>query len=140
MAFTPSQWNVMSSRAGTLRGVHVHPTHDDYLVMVEGCMTLGLADLRSSPSPAWGMTLELAVDDMTALLIPHGVAHGFYFPVDSTLLYGVSRVFDPVDELGCRWDDPELGIPWAVRDPILSERDLTAGPFGALLDEFAGRR
>ena len=40
------QWNCVHSRANTLRGVHVHLVHDDYLLMVAGAARIGLCDLR----------------------------------------------------------------------------------------------
>jgi hypothetical protein len=40
------QWNAVTSRAGTLRGAHVHRRHADYLVVLAGHLTLGLVDLR----------------------------------------------------------------------------------------------
>ena len=30
------------------------------------------------------------------------------------------------------WNDPEIGIAWPVTDPILSARDRTHPPLGAL--------
>src|SRR5687768_10705310 len=45
------QWNAVTSRAGTLRGVHVHRHHADYLVLLTGRMCLGLADLRRGHHP-----------------------------------------------------------------------------------------
>lgn len=32
----PIQWNAVESAARTLRGVHVHPRHDDYLILLRG--------------------------------------------------------------------------------------------------------
>ena len=45
-ACEPVQWSVINSEAGVLRGVHVHVTHTDYLIVVTGVMLLGLHDLR----------------------------------------------------------------------------------------------
>ncbi|MCH8346086.1 MAG: dTDP-4-dehydrorhamnose 3,5-epimerase family protein, partial [Chloroflexi bacterium] len=38
----PVQWNFVTSRAGVLRGVHVHVRHDDYLILVKGRASVGL--------------------------------------------------------------------------------------------------
>ena len=35
------------------------------------------------------------------------------------------------DNWGCRWDDPELGIPWPAGEAVLSERNAA---FGSLAD------
>jgi len=38
-------------------------------------------------------------------------------------IYAVSHYWDVDDELGCRWNDPDLEIPWSPEDPLLSPRD-----------------
>jgi dTDP-4-dehydrorhamnose 3,5-epimerase len=118
----PVQWNLVRSRAGTLRGVHVHSRHSDYLMLVEGRMTVCLRDLRPG-GEASAMAVEFEAPRVQALFIPPGVAHGFYYPVDSVHVYAVSRYFDPADDLGCRWDDPELGMPWPETPRQVSARD-----------------
>ena len=46
----------MRSLAGTLRGVHVHNPHADYLFVVDGHMVLGIHDIREdSPTRGRGM-------------------------------------------------------------------------------------
>src|SRR3970282_2615067 len=42
----PVQWNFVRSQANVLRGVHVHPRHDDYLIVLQNRMEIGLKDLR----------------------------------------------------------------------------------------------
>lgn len=136
------QWNAVSSRAKTLRGVHVHPRHWDYLVMAAGTMRLGLADLRpESPTHGLACCLELRAEAPCAGIIPPGVAHGFYFPEDSVHIYGVSHYWDTADELGCRWDDPEMAIPWGEIEPrFVSERDLELPSLGELAGPLATAR
>jgi dTDP-4-dehydrorhamnose 3,5-epimerase len=130
----PVQWNAVRSEAGVVRGVHCHPLHADALIVVAGMMRLGLADLRpASPTAGAACTLELPGDEMRLVTIPPGVAHGFYFPVPSLHVYAVDRTWDPDDELGCRWDDPELGLDWELAGPVrISERDERLGSFAAL--------
>lgn len=120
----PIQWNAVHTHAGVLRGVHVHPRHDDYLTVVRGCATIGLRDLREgSPTEGAAACVELSEEPPTAISIPHGVAHGFYFQQPSTHIYSVSHYWDMADELGCRWDDPALEIPWPQREAQISSRD-----------------
>lgn len=138
----PRQWNLVSSVANTLRGVHVHIRHTDYLVVIRGRAAVGLVDLRRrSPTYRRALVREVSGDRLEALVIPPGVAHGFYFHTDAMHIYAVSHYWDPADELGCRWDDPGLGLQWAVQAPRLSERDARAGSLEALLErlpEFEG--
>lgn len=129
----PVQWNVAHSRAGTFRGVHVHPRHDDYLLIVGGRATVGVRDLRSgSPTEGVSAIVEMRGDRPAGLVVPHGVAHGFYFHEDSIHVYSVSHYFDPEDELACHWSDPGLGISWPFEDPLLSARDASAGSLAEL--------
>jgi dTDP-4-dehydrorhamnose 3,5-epimerase len=124
----PVQWNYVNSEANVLRGVHVHHQHIDYLLLCQGCMSLGLCDIRES-SPTFGtrFLLELTDQKFQLVVIPTGVAHGFYFPSAASIIYGVSHYWDLKDELGCKWDDPELNLPWPAQTPNLSQRDLHAG-------------
>jgi len=51
------------------------------------------------------------------------VSHGFAAVTDLTLTYLVDSYYNPADELGVAWDDPDLGADWAVSDPVVSARD-----------------
>lgn len=130
----PVQWNAVSSNANVLRGVHAHIRHTDYLTLAVGSATIGLHDLRpDSPTGGLGATVELDAEEPAALVIPVGVAHGFYFHTERSVhVYAVSHEFDPADELGCRWDDPELDIAWPSSEPQISPRDRALGPLSEL--------
>ena len=57
------QWNLVSSAPNTLRGVHVHLAHWDYLHVAVGAMLLGLNDMRPwSPTHGQSALLRLAAD------------------------------------------------------------------------------
>jgi dTDP-4-dehydrorhamnose 3,5-epimerase len=132
----PVQWNVVHSEAGVLRGVHVHPTHDDYLTVVRGRATVGLRDMRGgSPTENSTACVELSEERPTAISIPHGVAHGFYFHEPATHVYAVSHYWDMTDELGCCWDDPALEIPWPQQEAQISPRDEDLPSLDALIGE-----
>jgi dTDP-4-dehydrorhamnose 3,5-epimerase len=134
----PVQWNVVASRALTVRGVHVHIVHLDYWMLVRGTATVGFRDLRTH-SPTWGRAgaLYLSGEVPEILVIPPGVAHGFQFHEPSIHVYAVTHYWNLADELGCRWNDPELGIAWPVAEALLSPRDREAQPLAALLRELA---
>jgi dTDP-4-dehydrorhamnose 3,5-epimerase len=132
----PVQWNVVSSNKGVLRGVHVHPRHDDYLVILSGRATVGLHDLRrSSDTHGLAATAELSGDELRAISIPHGVAHGFLFHEPSMHLYAVSHYWDTADEVACHWDDEGLRIDWPFEPSLVSERDAAAPSLADLLNE-----
>jgi dTDP-4-dehydrorhamnose 3,5-epimerase len=131
----PVQWNVVRSEAGVLRGVHVHIRHDDYLTVPYGRASVGLRDLRrGSATEGMATVVDLRAEYPGALVIPHGVAHGFYFHEPSLHVYAVSQYWDPEDELSCHWADPELEIPWPSRSAEVSERDAQSPPLRDLLD------
>ena len=132
----PPQWNLARSKPGTLRGVHVHPMHDDYVVVLSGRLTIGLYDLRrGSPTVGCSALVALSGDDLGALLIPRGVGHGSVHHESTNLLVGVTHYWgDPLDELGCRWDDPDLGLDWPEQPTLITERDSTAPSLAGLLD------
>ena len=134
----PVQWNAVRSEAGVLRGVHVHIRHDDYLTVPFGRASVGIRDLRrDSPTEGLATVVELGAERPAALVIPHGVAHGFYFHEPSLHVYAVSEYWDPEDELGCHWADPELAIPWPVGSARVSERDEQSPPLSDLLGRLA---
>lgn len=95
----------------------------------------GLRDLRPhSPTAGRRSLVELSGRDRRVVVIPHGVAHGFFFPEPSLHVYSMTEYWNPGEGLGCRWDDPDLEIPWAVQgDPLLSERDAGLGSLKELL-------
>ncbi len=122
----PVQWNAVYSRPNTLRGMHVH-VHQDYLFLAQGEMLLVLKDLRPD-SPTFNLTVStrLLGTEPAAWMVPTGVAHGFYFPVESLTLYGLSHVWSRERDTGFRWDDPDFDFHWPTQNPILSERDAHA--------------
>ena len=85
-----------------------------------------LHDLRvGSPTASKTQILEIGDHDDRGVFIPPGVAHGFAAMTDLTLTYLVDSYYNPADELGLAWNDPDVGAEWAVDDPILSVRDLS---------------
>jgi dTDP-4-dehydrorhamnose 3,5-epimerase len=140
----PVQWNLMRNRPGTLRGVHAHWRHEDYLVPVAGPMWLALKDIRhDSPTLGAKCELDLHGDRPVAVRVPPGVAHGFYFASESMFLFGVSSYWDTEDELACAWNDPVLGFGWAPLGdaaPTLSSRDAEAGSLAVMTAEWHRRR
>lgn len=131
------QWNVTHSKTHVLRGIHLHWKHMDYLIVLKGHMTLYMHDIRPD-SVTKGQTYVIELKDtlLQAIVIPTGVAHGFYFNEDSTHIYAVSEYWDKEDELGCMWNSPELNISWPTHDLVLSERDQNACTYDAMIQEY----
>jgi len=120
----PVQWSMIRSKANTLRGMHVHVRHSDYLTLPQGEVLFGMFDLRKhSPTFRNSLTLRFTQDQMRLLYIPPGVGHAFYFPVDSIIVCSATHYFDSTDDLPCRWDDQAMGLFPDIQSPILSDRD-----------------
>lgn len=134
----PLQWNLVNSVPNTLRGVHTHADHYDYLIIIAGEMVLGLRDSRvGSPSFGWATTVRVTGEDPHIVVVPPGVSHGFFFTKPSTHVYGVTAHFVRPEEAICRWDDPDLGFDWPCTDPILSPRDAAAVSYKDMLARFS---
>ena len=129
----PIQWNTVTSEANVLRGVHVHRVHWDYFFLLSGEMLFGMHDMRpASPTYRRSVLLPLTGDKLTCVTVPPGVAHGFYYVTPSLHVYAVTHYHDHADEMGCRWDSPELGLKWTNPRPKLSKRDENAMSYAEL--------
>ncbi len=118
------QTNRSDSKAGVLRGLHYHHQQVDYWYCMWGIVRVGLADLRPQSSTFKATeTLEIGDADQRGVLIPAGVAHGFYAVTDATLSYIVDNYYTGGDEYGVAWNDPDLAIDWGTTAPLLSQRD-----------------
>lgn len=123
------QGNRVDRRAGAVVGLHFHLRQADYWYVTSGRARTVLHDLRRR-SPTEGRTLVLDMDGDTGpgVYIPPGVAHGFSALTDLTLTYLVDGYYDPHDEHGVAWDDPDIAADWGVEDPVLSQRDRDNPP------------
>lgn len=117
------QANHSHSRRGVLRGLHYHLGQADLWYVVRGTAQVALVDLRGEGSPPLVETLTVGEPSPCTIYVPPRVAHGFLALTDVDLVYLVTREYDASDEHGLAWDDPALAIPWALPDPILSDRD-----------------
>lgn len=118
------QANRSDKVAGSLVGLHYHLRQADYWYAVAGTARVVLHDLRSaSATEGSTMILELSGSSHRGVYIPPGVAHGFAAHTDLVLWYMVDGYYDPQDELGVAWDDPDLAIDWGITEPVISVRD-----------------
>lgn len=122
------QDNHSLSKKNVIRGLHFQhePRAQGKLVRVlRGSVWDVAVDLRSgSPCYKRWLGVELSADNRLMLFIPPGFAHGFAALTDDVhLLYKCTEEYDGALDAGIRWDDPDIGIEWPVRDPIVSEKD-----------------
>jgi dTDP-4-dehydrorhamnose 3,5-epimerase len=124
VGFKAKQWNIVYSNPGALRGMRLHHTHSDYVVLFKGKAIYALLDLRAgSPTENKLAMVDLDGSKPRSVIIPPGVAHGFYFFEESYYVYCVTHYYDPDDEFGFKFDDPDANIPWPSKEVILTERD-----------------
>ena len=96
--------------AGAVVGLHYHLHQADYWQCARGTARVILHDFRlGSPTEGATQTLEISEDNRRGVFIPPGVAHGFASLTDVTMTYLVDSYYNPDDELGVAWDDPEVG-------------------------------
>jgi dTDP-4-dehydrorhamnose 3,5-epimerase len=66
----------------------------------------------------------LSGENKRQFYIPPGFAHGFAVLSETAFFqYKCTEFYSPKDELAIRWDDPDIGIKWPLKEPLLSERD-----------------
>ena len=134
------QGNRADRQAGCIVGLHYHLHQADYWYVPMGSARVVLHDLREgSPTDGATLTIDLGEKpdgtfDHRGVFIPPGVAHGFAALTDMVITYLVDGYYNPDDELGVAWDDPEIAADWGVTDPVLSARDQ-ANPKRAQLPE-----
>ncbi len=116
------------SRKGVLRGMHFQKSRPQghWVNALRGTVFDAAVDLRRD-SPTFRCVACLVLDSRQRQSVywPPGVAHGFYVQSDeATLLYKLTGYYEPGDESGISWRDPELSIPWPLDgSPLLKPRD-----------------
>jgi dTDP-4-dehydrorhamnose 3,5-epimerase len=82
-------------------------------------------------SKTYGKYLWVFLEKGKWLYVPKGFAHGFLALSDeTTVLYKCDDLYNPTDESGIIWNDPDLAIDWKklfddynIDAPIVSEKD-----------------
>lgn len=120
-----------SLEKGTLRGIHFQkePYAQAKLVRcIAGEIIDYAVDLRKdSPTYKDWTGVKLSAKNKKMLFIPKGFGHGFLTLDNNTeVLYKVDNYYDHECERSIRFDDPDLGIVWELKSPILSEKDSSA--------------
>lgn len=127
--FTPVQTSLSRNpHLHTLRGMHYQPAPnaETKLVRVSRGRIFDVAvDLRpDSPTYRQWTAAELSAENLAALLIPEGVAHGFLtLEPDTDVIYQIAPAYRPGHEAGVRWDDPAFAIAWPAAPALISARD-----------------
>ena len=121
------QDNLSRSSYGVVRGLHyqVKNPQGKLVTCLNGRVLDVAVDLRVE-SETRGQYYATVLDSerRNQLWIPPGFAHGFsVLSEEADFFYKCTNYYDPQDEAGIRWDDPDLKIDWHVDNPIVSAKD-----------------
>ncbi len=124
------QDNHSRSSRGVLRGLHFQKNKPQgkLVRVVRGEVYDVAVDIRSGSATygQWAGVI-LSEENKTQFWVPPGFAHGFVVLSETAdFEYKCTNYYDPSDEGSLLWNDPDLGIPWPINDPKLSEKDAIA--------------
>ena len=123
------QDNQSMSKKGVLRGLHMQLGNPQgkLVRVISGEVYDVAVDMRkgSATIGKWFGVL-LSAENKKQFFIPEGFAHGFLVVSNTAeFVYKCTRLYAPGDELGIRYDDPDIGIDWNgyTGEVLLSEKD-----------------
>ena len=122
------QDNYSRSAKNVLRGLHYqkHPGAQGKLVCcMKGRIFDAAIDIRNGSSTYghW-VGAELSENNNFMFYVPPAFAHGFVVLSEmAEVLYKCTEEYQPENERGIVWNDPDIDINWPVDNPILSEKD-----------------
>ncbi|HEY1054779.1 MAG TPA: dTDP-4-dehydrorhamnose 3,5-epimerase [Emticicia sp.] len=135
------QDNQSLSQMGVVRGLHFQapPYAQGKLVRVIKGSVLDVAlDIRKG-SPTYGQhfSIELNERNKTMLWVPEGFAHGFSTLENDTIFhYKCTNYYNKESEGSVLWNDPDIGIDWMIKEPLLSEKDKVGTPLKEFVSKF----
>jgi dTDP-4-dehydrorhamnose 3,5-epimerase len=118
----------MTKLKGTIRGMHFqYPPHAEMKIVrcIKGSIFDVAVDLRKgSPTFLQWHGEVLSADNMKALVIPEGCAHGVQsLEDDIEMVYMSTAFFCKEAESAIRYNDPKVNIQWPVAITVVSEQD-----------------
>lgn len=116
---------------GTIRGIHFqnNPHPQAKLVRVlRGEVLDFVVDLRrDSPTFKKWICQVISAENRKQLYLPGGYGHAYVTQMpDTVVLYKFDDYYDRELVRAIRWNDPELQLPWEIKDPVLSPSDEKA--------------
>lgn len=124
------QDNISISKKGVLRGLHFQKDNPQgkLIKVLQGEIFDAAVDIRAG-SNTFGKWIGITLNESESreLFIPGGFAHGFLVLSNTAkVLYKCTDYYNPLDESGIIWNDPDIGINWPldkIHSLILSEKD-----------------
>jgi dTDP-4-dehydrorhamnose 3,5-epimerase len=129
----PTQYvqdNHSKSVKGVVRGLHFQwdPPMGKLMRVTQGSAFLVAVDIRKgSPTLGKWIGVEASAENRRQVWAPAGFARGFCVLSETAeIQYKCTGIYSNMAESGIRWDDPEIGIEWPIKDVQLSEKDRKA--------------
>ena len=123
--FNIVQANHSYSLPKVIRALHAE-NWNKLVYPLTGKVFTAIVDIRPE-SEAFGKHETFIIDDDSrkALFIPKGLANSVCVMGESPVhyLYLVDAYYKGDDTRAIAWDDPDVGVDWPIKDPIISERD-----------------
>ena len=124
------QLNHSRSARGVTRGLHFQwqPPMGKLMRVVRGEAFIVAVDIRPG-SPTLGRYEAITASDENHLQLwaPASFARGVCALSEvADIEYFTTGTYNGEAESGIAWDDPDIGIDWPIRDPVLSARDRSA--------------
>jgi dTDP-4-dehydrorhamnose 3,5-epimerase len=127
------QDNRSRSSQGVLRGLHAQlqkPQGKLMRVLTGEIFDVAVDGRPDSPTFGKWRGFFLKDSGFQLLYIPPGFFHGFcVLSPTADVAYQCTDYYDPADEIGVLWNDPQLGIDWPLPEPLLSNKDRALAPF-----------
>ena len=121
------QDNHSRSSRGVLRGLHFQKSKPQgKLVRVVSGEVYDVAVDIDPASVTYGCYegVILSAENKRQFYVPPGYAHGFAVLSDTAdFEYKCTDYYDPADEGGIIWNDPDIAIDWPISNPVLSDKD-----------------
>ncbi len=143
LSMTLTQINHSRSKKNVLRGLHyqLKPKAQAKLIsVVRGEIFDVVVDLRRG-LPTYGQWVadRLSEVNQKMLFVPEGFAHGFcVLSNEADVVYYCSREYAPEAERVILWNDPQIAIPWPVKEPLLSVKDSQGSCLSKAENNFEG--
>jgi dTDP-4-dehydrorhamnose 3,5-epimerase len=127
---TFAQDNHSYSKKGVVRGLHFQwePPMGKLMRVTHGAAFLVAVDLRlGSPTLGKWVGVESTAENKKQVWAPASFARGFCALTDDVeVQYKCTGTYNGQAESAVRWDDPEIGVDWPIRDVVVSEKDRKA--------------
>jgi dTDP-4-dehydrorhamnose 3,5-epimerase len=124
------QDNHSRSVKGVTRGLHFQwdPPMGKLMRVSLGMAFLVTVDIRKgSPTLGKWVGVIASEENRRQVWAPAGFARGFCVLSDvADIQYKCTGIYNSKSEAGIRWDDPDIGIQWPMKEVLLSEKDRKA--------------